>query len=92
MLENSRLKDNVMTKKKKPDLEDGWSTGAKVGAAVGSAALMAALLYAGKRHLSTRKGKLEPESPEPKALLPKAKASVKAKAKTPAGEPKPETD
>ena len=92
MLENSPLKDNAMTKKKKPDLEDGWSTGAKVGAAVGSAALMAALLYAGKRHLSTRKGKLEPESPEPKTLPPKAKAPAKTKTKTSAGEPKTDMD
>ena len=47
-----------MTKKKKPkspNLEEGWSTGAKVGAAVGSAALMGALLYAGKRHLDQKK-------------------------------------
>ena len=40
---------------------------AKVGAAVGSAALMAALLYAGRRSLTRKKGKLEPLSPEPKA-------------------------
>ena len=57
-----------MTKDKKPEneSEEGWSTGAKVGAAVGSAALMAALLYAGKRSLTKKKGKLEPASPEPK--------------------------
>lgn len=42
-----------------------WSTGAKVGAAaIGSAALVAALLYAGKRHKSQKKGKLEPMSPD----------------------------
>ena len=49
---------------KKDDKED-WSTGAKVGAAVGSAALVAALLYAGRRSLTRKKGKLEPLSPEP---------------------------
>ena len=55
------------TKSDKPGKnEEGWSTGAKVGAAVGSAALAAALLYAGRRHLSNRKGKLEPDSPDPK--------------------------
>ena len=42
-----------------------WSTTAKVGAAVGSAALVAALLYAGRRSLTQKKGKLEPMSPEP---------------------------
>lgn len=47
-----------------PDTE--WSTSAKVGAAVGSAALVAALLYAGRRSLTRKKGKLEPLSPEPK--------------------------
>lgn len=51
--------------KKKSDKEDDWSTGAKVGAAVGSAALVAALLYAGKRSLTRKQGKLEPLSPEP---------------------------
>jgi hypothetical protein len=50
---------------KKEDKDDQWSTGAKVGAAVGSAALMAALLYAGRRSLTRKKGKLEPLSPEP---------------------------
>jgi hypothetical protein len=52
---------------KKPKSEDDekWSTGAKVGAAVGSAALMAALMYAGRRSLTQKKGKLEPLSPEP---------------------------
>lgn len=50
---------------KKDDIEEQWSTGAKVGAAVGSAALMAALLYAGRRSLTRKKGKLEPLSPEP---------------------------
>lgn len=49
----------------KDDKEDDWSTGAKVGAAVGSAALVAALLYAGRRSLTRKKGKLEPLSPEP---------------------------
>jgi hypothetical protein len=49
----------------KPEKDPKWSTGAKVGAAVGSAALMAALLYAGKRSLTQKKGKLEPASPEP---------------------------
>ncbi|MEE9434248.1 MAG: hypothetical protein V3V15_08425 [Sphingorhabdus sp.] len=39
-----------MTKDKKPEDKDNWSTGAKVGAAaVGSAALVAALLYANKK-------------------------------------------
>lgn len=51
-------------KKDKPEKDTDWSTGAKVGAAVGSAALVAALLYAGKRHLSQEKGKLEPQSPD----------------------------
>lgn len=49
----------------KSDGDDKWSTTAKVGAAVGSAALMAALLYAGRRSLTQKKGKLEPLSPEP---------------------------
>lgn len=53
-------------KKSKPEDDDNWSTTAKVGAAVGSAALMAALLYAGRRSLTRKKGKLEPLSPEPK--------------------------
>jgi hypothetical protein len=53
------------TPKPKPEKDPKWSTGAKVGAAVGSAALMAALLYAGKRSLTQKKGKLEPASPEP---------------------------
>lgn len=52
--------------KDKPGNNDDWSTGAKVGAAVGSAALVAALLYAGKRSLTRKQGKLEPLSPEPK--------------------------
>jgi hypothetical protein len=51
-------------KKSKPD-DENWSTSAKVGAAVGSAALMAALLYAGRRSLTRKRGKLEPLSPEP---------------------------
>ena len=50
---------------KKSDGSDKWSTTAKVGAAVGSAALVAALLYAGRRSLTQKKGKLEPLSPEP---------------------------
>lgn len=50
---------------RKDDNDEQWSTGAKVGAAVGSAALMAALLYAGRRSLTRKKGKLEPLSPEP---------------------------
>ncbi|NJM51240.1 MAG: isopropylmalate isomerase [Sphingomonadales bacterium] len=56
-----------MTDKKsgKP-AKDGWSKPAKIGAAVGSAALVAALLYAGKRSLTKKQGKLEPGSPEPK--------------------------
>ncbi|MGB5078103.1 MAG: hypothetical protein WBO17_11540 [Sphingorhabdus sp.] len=53
--------------KPSPEDEEKWSTGAKVGAAVGSAALVAALLYAGKRSLTRKKGKLEPLSPEPEA-------------------------
>lgn len=54
-----------MTDKKNTAEDDKWSTGAKVGAAVGSAALVAALLYAGRRSLTQKKGKLEPLSPEP---------------------------
>ncbi|WP_411289773.1 isopropylmalate isomerase [Sphingorhabdus sp.] len=50
---------------KKSDDDAKWSATAKVGAAVGSAALMAALLYAGRRSLTQKKGKLEPLSPEP---------------------------
>jgi hypothetical protein len=49
---------------KKSDGDTKWSTTAKVGAAVGSAALVAALLYAGRRSLTQKKGKLEPMSPE----------------------------
>ena len=49
------------------DGDDKWSPTAKVGAAVGSAALVAALLYAGRRSLTQKKGKLEPMSPEPEA-------------------------
>ena len=52
-------------KKPKPENDEKWSTTAKVGAAVGSAALVAALLYAGRRSLTQKKGKLEPMSPEP---------------------------
>jgi hypothetical protein len=55
----------MIDKKPKPKDDDKWSTTAKVGAAVGSAALMAALLYAGRRSLTQKKGKLEPMSPEP---------------------------
>jgi hypothetical protein len=51
-------------KTEKTEKDPNWSTGAKVGAAVGSAALVAALLYAGKRHLNEKKGKLEPQSPD----------------------------
>lgn len=54
-----------MTEKKTKTENEKWSTGAKVGAAVGSAALVAALLYAGRRSLTQKKGKLEPLSPEP---------------------------
>lgn len=54
-----------MTEKKSEPEDDKWSTTAKVGAAVGSAALMAALLYAGRRSLTRKNGKLEPLSPEP---------------------------
>ena len=54
---------------KKSDGSDKWSTTAKVGAAVGSAALMAALLYAGRRSLTQKKGKLEPMPPEPTIAL-----------------------
>ncbi len=58
-----------MTEKKdKPGKDDDWSTGAKVGAAVGSAALVAALLYAGRRSLTRKDGKLEPLSPEPEVV------------------------
>ena len=58
-----------MTNNSKSDDDDdnNWSTTAKVGAAVGSAALVAALLYAGRRSLTRKKGKLEPLSPEPPA-------------------------
>lgn len=52
--------------KDRPKKNAKWSNSAKVGAAVGSAALVAALLYTGKRSLTKRRGKLEPQSPEPK--------------------------
>lgn len=52
-------------KKDSSDKNPNWSTSAKVGAGLGSAALVAALLYAGKRSLTKKKGKLEPLSPEP---------------------------
>ena len=63
-----------MTKKNTDDKNENWSTGAKVGAAVGSAALVAALLYAGKRSLTKKNGKIEPQSPEGK---PTRKAATK---------------
>jgi hypothetical protein len=67
-----------MTEKKdKPEKDSDWSTGAKVGAAVGSAALVAALLYAGKRSLTRKKGKLEPLSPEPE-LEPMSETTPKS--------------
>jgi hypothetical protein len=50
---------------RKSDGDDKWSTTAKVGAAIGSAALVAALLYAGRRSMTQKKGKLEPMSPDP---------------------------
>jgi hypothetical protein len=60
----------LMTKKKdETETASEWSTSAKVGAAVGSAALVAALLYAGRRSLTRKKGKLEPLSPEPESDL-----------------------
>lgn len=59
-----------------PD-DDKWSTGAKVGAAVGSAALVAALLYAGRRSLTRKKGKLEPLSPDPE-IVPTTQMPPKA--------------
>ena len=64
-------------KKSEPKEDEQWSNSAKVGAAVGSAALVAALLYAGKRSLTRKQGKLEPMSPEPEveqmtATQPKA--------------------
>jgi hypothetical protein len=52
-----------MIKKKDVKNAANWSGAAKVGAAVGSAALVAALLYAGRRSLTQKKGKLEPQSP-----------------------------
>ena len=63
--------------KDKPDKDADWSTGAKVGAAVGSAALVAALLYAGKRSLTRKAGKLEPSSPEPQ-VEPVSEATPKS--------------
>jgi hypothetical protein len=70
---------NMTDKIDKPEKDLKWSTGAKVGAAVGSAALMAALLYAGKRSLTQKKGKLEPASPEPEItpdLTPQPKSDT----------------
>jgi hypothetical protein len=64
-------------KKSKPEDDEKWSTTAKVGAAVGSAALVAALLYAGKRNLTRKQGKLEPMSPEPE-VEPMTEAQPKA--------------
>ena len=66
-----------MTDKKSKPEDDNWSTSAKVGAAVGSAALMAALLYAGRRSLTRKKGKLEPLSPEPE-VEPMTKTTPKS--------------
>ena len=67
-----------MTDDKNKARTDGdWSAGAKVGAAVGSAALVAALLYAGKRSLTRKNGKLEPLSPEPE-VVPMTEAAPKA--------------
>ena len=63
--------------KDKTNKDADWSTGAKVGAAVGSAALVAALLYAGRRSLTRKDGKLEPLSPEPE-IVPMTEASPKA--------------
>ncbi len=64
-------------KKPEPEDDEKWSTTAKVGAAVGSAALVAALLYAGKRNLTRKQGKLEPMSPEPE-VEPMTKAQPKS--------------
>lgn len=67
-----------MTNDKDKTGKDGdWSTGAKVGAAVGSAALVAALLYAGRRSLTRKEGKLEPLSPEPE-VVPMNKTTPKS--------------
>ena len=63
-------------KKSKSESNENWSKTSKVGAAVGSAALVAALLYAGKRSLTRKKGKLEPLSPEPE-LEPMTEATPK---------------
>jgi hypothetical protein len=61
-----------------PDTEEEkWSATAKLGAAVGSAALVAALLYAGRRSLTRKKGKLEPMSPEPE-IVPTTEMPPKA--------------
>ena len=62
---------------KKPSKDGDWSASAKVGAAIGSAALVAALLYAGKRSLTRKNGKLEPLSPEPE-VVPMTEAAPKA--------------
>ncbi len=72
------------TSKPKTPKDPKWSTGAKVGAAVGSAALMAALLYAGKRSLTRKTGKLEPQSPPAdNAGTSKATVTPKPKSKIP---------
>lgn len=75
-----------MADKKTPDNEANWSGAAKVGAAIGSAALVAALLYAGRRNLTQKKGKLEPQSPVTKnqaveAATPNIKPAKKPKRK-----------
>lgn len=79
-----------MTKKNDEKSAANWPRAAKVGAAVGSAALVAALLYAGRRNLTQKKGKLEPQSP-PASPLPadnnKAGAAPKIN-KTKAAKPK----
>jgi hypothetical protein len=74
-----------MTKKTGKQEGASWSPAAKVGAAVGSAALVAALLYAGRRNLTRKKGKLEPQSPaQARATTPKAvTAATVPKPKTP---------
>jgi hypothetical protein len=62
--ESPKPKDAKLKDAKLKD-DSKWTTSAKVGAAVGSAALVAALMYAGRRSLTQKKGKLEPFSPEP---------------------------
>lgn len=70
-----------MTKKTIKDVDGNWSQAAKVGAAVGSAALVAALLYAGRRNLTRKKGKLEPQSPSEPVIA--AQKTKPAKTKSP---------